>query len=409
MNTKEIKFRKRKKVLYHEYTAFRNEVIKHFVEKILPDSKVLFDPMAGTAPLIPYVNYLNLKAYFNDINPLHFYINKAKTFMINKTVKNILSGSSDYLFKEMSFRLRKLKRKSLVFSNKWIPDEILEDFKIAWNEFNEYEENICVFFKAVTLLCIRPFSSISQSEKNSLWYRPGGMTTKRDLVSIIRINIDRYLSFYEYYYSNNVLNKTGKYFFSVEDASSLKLKNRVDTIITSPPFPNRFDFTVTYGPELYFLSEVGSGPEINLLKKEILASNVVTDYSSFDNDLLAISEISPKTYNFLIEIRDKQLKTENDYYLRYYLKYYLNLYKILDKLIKILTDDGTLYIVVQNNIHRGELNNMEEFIKEYFQIKDFKVSRDYWKSRSHQGKRNISADYPLVLKKHLEVILKISR
>ena len=74
-----------------------------------------------------------------------------------------------------------------------------------------------------------------------------------------------------------------------------------------------------------------------------------------------------------------------------------------------LKNGGIMYIVIQNNIHRAELNAMDEFIEEYFQRQKIEVKVELSVPHSHQGRRNISANYPLVIKKHLETILKVTK
>ena len=63
-----------------EYGTFRPKIFKFLLEKVLPNSKNILDPMAGSAPLIPYIEKAGKKGYFNDIIPLFNLINKAKTY-----------------------------------------------------------------------------------------------------------------------------------------------------------------------------------------------------------------------------------------------------------------------------------------------------------------------------------------
>jgi len=403
INKSKIKIR----ILPREYSTFRDKIIDYFVANVFPSSRVVLDPMAGTSPLIPYVTELNLISYFNDLIPVHFYINRAKTYNVFKYITKLLDKDDEFFNKELYSCLKKLSNKKLIISDKWIPDEILEGLLYAWGTTDKYDKLVAIFFKAIILLCVRSFSSISRSEKNGTWYKPGGMTTNESLDSIIEVNISKYLNYYQHFYSRLKGKQMGQCKFFAEDASSLKLREKVDTIVTSPPYPNRYDCTVTYGPELYFLVHAEASPNLMDLKSTMLASNVVKDYETFKKDLAILSRIAPKTYAFLIEIEKKGLKKEKNYYLRYFVKYYSQLYHIFDKMLKLITKDGSIFIVIQNNIHRGELNAIDDFLEDYFLNKGLEVTREFNQSTVHQGKRNISAEHPLVLKKHIETILKI--
>lgn len=392
------------KFLHHEYATFRPNVCKYFIEEVLPNSHNILDPMSGTAPLIPYIEYLNLTAFFYDILPIYYFINKAKTYEVFKKVyKNRLAT----IEKELITCLKPLKNKKLVISRKWIPDDILEVLLDVWNLSDNYEKQINIFFKAIIILSIRSLSCTTVTPKNSTWYKPGGMTSEKDINQIVHENINKYGIYYDTYYNKLELSKGGKIRFNTCKAQLIQNLKNIDTIITSPPYPNRYDYVTMYRPELYFLSKVDSNINIETLRTEILASNKVIDFKLINNDIEIINKKSPKTMNFLLAVKGKGKEDENNYYFRCFMKYFTQLYNILDNLIDILIEKGRLFIVIQNNIHRGELNSMDDFVIDYFKHKGLEPNIVHQELHKHQGTRNISADYPLVLKKHKECIIEV--
>jgi len=72
--------------LYTEYGSFSRYVqafLKAEIEAIQKQQGrplIILDPMAGTAPLIPFVEKSGCIAVFNDLNPVHMYVNKAKLY-----------------------------------------------------------------------------------------------------------------------------------------------------------------------------------------------------------------------------------------------------------------------------------------------------------------------------------------
>ena len=64
------------KILSSEYGAFREEIQDVF-KRLLVKPSVILDPMSGTAPLIAFIETKGHTAYFNDILPVHFFVNKA--------------------------------------------------------------------------------------------------------------------------------------------------------------------------------------------------------------------------------------------------------------------------------------------------------------------------------------------
>lgn len=397
---------KKPKILSKEYASFRPDIINYFVTNVLPKSRIVFDPMSGTAPLIPHIEYFGLKAYFNDIMPIHYYINRSKTYKIYKQIK---IKKQSFLEHELKFCLKPLKNKQLLVSEKWIHDDILKGLLYGWEKTNSYEKALSIFFKSIIILCVRSYSSVSISSTNATWYKPGGITTGKSLEEIIKENIEKYLRYYKFYYSAKKKIKGGNCILSIENASTIKLKNKVDTIFTSPPFANRYDYTRMYAPELYFLSKAENQIEDVYLRKFILGTNVVTDYQTEQDDLRYISACSPKTMEFLSNVANKNDEDAKNYYLKYFAKYYSNFYRLVENLLTILQRGGKLYIVVQDNIHRGELNKMDVFLLDFFSRRKLKAEVVFKELRSHQGRRNISAEHPLVLKKHYETIVRIKK
>ena len=397
------------KILHKEYYSFRDDIVSYFDSHVLPLAKSILDPMAGTAPLIPYATKHGTKAFFNDIVPLHYFINRAKTVSVYRHIIDLLSKKPNFLTEEILECLVKMRKKKLIISDKWIPDENLAGLIYAWEMSNRYEDNVEIFIKSVILLCVRPFSSVSRSEKNATWYRPGGMSDDVDLSQVIEEAISKYLSYYKRFYMKIGRTEGETCTIMTGDATRLDLRKKIDAILTSPAYANRYDIVKMYGPELYFLSNLGLSPEIDSLRKSILATNVVSDYQFPEQDLNMLRDIAPKAYEFLLEIKSKQRPNEKDYYLRYFAKYYAELFKMFGHLTSMLSHNGSFYIAVQNSVHRGELNAMDDFIEDYYINKGFGVERVFVAMRTHQGRRNISADHPLVMKKHAETILRIRK
>jgi hypothetical protein len=339
--------------------------------------------MAGTSPLIPYVEHLGLKAYFNDLLPMHFYVNRAKTYTVFKKIKSIQSKNSKFLENELLKCLNRLRNKKLLMSENWIHESILDGLIEAWQQSNRYEKIVSWFFKAVILLCVRPYSSISPSEKNATWNKPGGMSTAETTREIVKERIEKFLCYYKNSYENSETVRGGECIFMTEDASVLHLPEKPRVILTSPAYANRYDYVTMYAPELFFLSKADYQTDLKILKTNILASNAVEDYSNPQQDLDNISRRSPMTYAFLLEVEEKGMARENNYYLRYYSKYYSGLFRILDNVLKLLRKDGKLYIVVQNNIHRGEVNYMGDFLKDYFLNYGLKVETVFNQLKPH--------------------------
>lgn len=398
-------FRKQN-ILHNEYATFRKDVVEFFLNYFSLKGVKLLDPMSGTIPLLPYAERCKIKADFFDILPVHTYINNAKRAIVYRDLQKTFDLNIDAIVKELESCIGKLDKKKLLISDDWLHEDILNELRKGWNKVEGYGDNIRSFFKAIIILCTRHYGSFYKSPKNTTWHKPGGLSTDRNLRDILVGGITKYFNYYKYYYAD-IKNISESVHIETVDIYTKEIRKKYDIIFTSPAFPNRYDYVRMYAPELYFLSVVENFPSLKFLNTKVLGTNTVTGYRNQEEDYKLISKMSPRTASFLNQVRKKQKPKEYDYYFRYFTQYYIQLFRLIDKLSNCLSKNGGLYLVVQNNVHKGELNEVDQFISDYCKIKGFLVKEAFSEYRSHQGRRNISAEHPIVLKKQKETILEI--
>jgi len=156
---------KKIKILHTEYGSFNDDIIQFLIRRLKEKKNCsLLDPMAGTAPLIPFIENNDYRAYFNDLMPLHFFINRAKTYDI---YQSYLKQGKIWYQKELQEALGTLRNKKSVISNEIIESSVFAGLTQAWNSLEKYEERQAILMRALILLCVRPFSSTIVS-KNSI-------------------------------------------------------------------------------------------------------------------------------------------------------------------------------------------------------------------------------------------------
>lgn len=385
------------KILSSDYAIFRPDIQEYIKERILPHHSIMLDPMAGTAPLIPFVETHGHIAYFNDILPIYFFINRAKKYKIFQTCNKY---GYKWFLRELLHCLALLKNKRLIISDKWIDDEVLGGLVQAWRETEEYDKDIATFLKAIVIMCVRPLSSITRTG-NHTWIKFGGASSNKNLREIITDCLVTFDKYYSHFYKSSQISKRGRCIFSIHDASRLNLKRKVDIILTSPPYCNRLDNIRLYAPENYFLTAVGYG----VPNRNCIGTNKVSDYDNFKSDFEYMTNESIYLKRLLNKIKKSPKQDDPKYYLKYYTRYFSMLNQSFKKLIKNLSPKGKVYIVLQDNTHRGELIEIDKALREL-------LNKDGWYSRvikkwerSHLGLRNISRDYAFVKKKHFEKLM----
>lgn len=388
------------RVLSSEYATFRR-IRDYIVERILPGHSVLYDPMAGTAPLIPVVETQGYVGYFNDISPVHLHINKAKAYRVFESYRKL---GHEWFIKELLHCMRRLKRTRLSLSEKWMDDAVLSRLLEAWGATENYDKNVSTLLKAVVLLCVRPLSSITKSS-NPTWIKVGGISSDRNLREIVSEKLGRFDKYYSNSYNPSSVTRRGRCVLSARNAAKVTLPRKVDLIVTSPPYCNRLDGFVQYGPENYFLTAAGH----RIRKQDMIGTTSVRDYRQFTRDLDRLTTSFEYAGRFLGQIRNSPKCDDPGYYLKYYTRYFAMLAEAFYGIMQNLLPKGKMYVVVQDNIHRGQLIEIDRFLSEIMRARGWRSRLVKKWERHHLGLRNISKDYAFVKKKHFEKLLLVSR
>lgn len=389
------------KILSSEYSAFRGQIQEFFKGKLGKEPKVILDPMAGTAPLIPFIETNGHTAYLNDILPLHFFINEAKTYQV---FQHYQQCGYDWFFQQLLYCMTPLEGKVLCMSNKWIDDSILHGLIRAWHATEHYDENSATLLKALILLCVRPFSSTTKS-RNPTWVKYGGVSSGKDLKEIIGESLTRFDEYYHHHYASSHLKREGECIITNRNAAELDLPQKVDFILTSPPYCNRIDLIVQYGPENYFLSALG----YTIPEEGLVSTPKVRDYDRLTQDFECLTNKSECARHLLTNIKKSKIPDDPDYYLKYYTRYFAMLFQVIGKVLSNLSPTGKMYIVTQDNIHRGQLIEIDKVLRELLGAKGWRSRLIKKWERHHMGLRNVSRQYAFVKPKHWEKLTVIWR
>jgi len=394
---------KKIKILHTEYGSYNDDIINFLIRRLKENKNIsLLDPMAGTAPLIPFIENNGYRAHFNDIMPIHYFINAAKTYDIYDSYQK--NGKKWYQ-RELEKCMESLKNKKVVISNEIIDKEVLEGFSHAWKSIGEYEKRQTILLRALLLLCIRPFSS-SIISKNPTWIKKGGgISSKKDLSEIVSESIDLYDKYYQNFYGENTISIKGKCIFYKNDVLKLSLKEKVDMIFTSPWYPNRLDPIALYRPETIFLSSMGySFPEYNQV-----STPRVREYTELEADYDFLTTNSSNANKILKRIKIMSEKKDSSYYIKYFTRYFAILYKIIKKTTEHLKSDGKMYVILQDNIHRGVLIEIDKILRELLKAYRWKCRIVKRFERHHLGLRNVSREHAFVKPRHYEKIMLIKK
>jgi hypothetical protein len=389
------------KVLSSEFSAFRPDVYEYIEKRIPEKPSVIFDPMSGTAPFIPFVEKHGHTAYFNDIVPLHYYINSAKTYA---AFEMFSKQGYDWFSSELLKCMFHLQGKRLCISDKEIDDQILKGLIASWQEFEKYDPDIKIILEAVMLLCVRPLSCVTKTT-NPTWLKSGGISSNKDLSEIISDSLLKLRHYYSYWYSKEEISIKGKCFFSIGDGAIFEAPQKADLIITSPPYCNRLDYNAQYRPENYFLSEVGHV----IHNSGIVGTTIVKDYSTFETDFEFLTNNSKYANKLLNKIKNYPKDDALSYYIKYYTRYFAMVYHTIETALNNMNLDGKMYVVLQDNTHRGQVIEIDSVIKELLKPNGWQLKTVKKWERHHLGLQNVSKGHAFIKQKQFEKLVVIQQ
>jgi len=387
------------KLLTPEYATFRSEILEYIEPKEFKKPTILLDPMAGTAPLIPLIEINGHKAYFNDILPLHGYINKAKTYDIYETYNK---HGYDWFFQQLVKCMSQLKGKRLYISEKPIEEDILAGLIKAWHAVEEYDSKNATLLKAVILVCVRPLSSITKTE-NPTWFKAGGMSSGKDLQEIIKESLMKFHNYYSFSYNSKPVIKRGTCIITTQSVDKFRPQEKVNLIITSPPYCNRMDYKATYRPENYFLAAAGEPVH----ESNLIGTTMVKDYKTLEDDYTYLTRRSAYAKRLLDKVKNSKNRDDPVYYFKYYTRYFAMVTRGIIDSVQNLLPSGKMYIVTQDNVHRGQMIEIDTILRELLGASGWQSRIVKKWERSHLGLRNISREHALVKPKQFEKMLVI--
>ena len=318
------------------------------------ESRTIWDPMGGQAYHLSALAQKSSKLFINDINPallLLAFLRNPKS--INNHI-NLCSRLEDIL--RDGFALPSLES-SITHSENWISDkaaaELKSLFKLAEldklkNPFTsgwrvdrlDGEREFQIFVLAIIVFSARSLIAYTQS-RNVTWTKKGGYTRYSSIADPIRAALQNWKRYSEEAIRNKIL-KNGKIIIETNSIqeSLPNTKFTPDTIITSPPYANRLDYSSMWGPEANLLSFLYN-VETSTLKKQQIGSIVVRG-SNRNIDLEWPPQILESLEKILVD--DKSHGSAN-YYFPFFVNYTRGIWDSMRNITSLKCAPGTKFFV----------------------------------------------------------------
>lgn len=332
----------------HPYTAkLIPHIPRYFIEKYTKKNDAILDPFCGSGTTLLEGRVLGRNAIGIDINPLAVLISEVKTTPLDI---NKLSLAIHLVKDEMKNINRKI---TIEFPNinywfcKKAQNELSKIKFIVENLNGKFNESIYKFF----LVC---FSSIIRKSSYADTRTAKTYKSKRVIEKVKNGWVPRPIQYFEealekYFERINCLleHLNGNNYVKVfqgdsRETSAILKKNgieKVDLIITSPPYINAQDYFRSYKLELWWLG-LATPEEVRKLNKQALGTENISGYNY---------NSPPKSeYRFLNTILNKIWRiNKRKSYIVY--NYFQNMRDFFEKSYVVLKIGGHFCLITGNN------------------------------------------------------------
>ncbi len=240
---------------FHPYPAkFIPQIPKYFVEQFSEPGDVIYEPFLGSGTTAVEANIMGRNVIGNDANELAVLISKVKTTPISlqhlNNLESLLNNIYNKIFLLYSGNKIEIKKPDIINLDLWFKDYVINELVLIKEEIEKLED------KTLRDFCLVAFSGIiinvSNQDSDTRYVRVHKNIKQfetydrfaRQLNKLKKIMIISYKQL-ENGYSN----------FKVADTrmDGIFPDNSANLTITSPPYPNAYDYHLYHKYRLFWL------------------------------------------------------------------------------------------------------------------------------------------------------------
>lgn len=362
----------------HEYKGkFNPQIVKFLIERsALPEKGIVFDPFVGSGTTLVESLHLGNNAIGIDANPLAVEISKAKTFMLKSEEADMTKFENVFrrLIDNVASRTQDIKNyahileiddKSLAYLNSWFPKKILAE--LLWLRCAVRDKMPDEWASIANIFISSIVRDVSLQEPADLRIRRRKSKLKiKSVAPELKMTLDSIMPHCKA--AINLLNNSRRrlladvYCGNSGEANSLvrrslrKLhENKVDVIVTSPPYATALPYIDTDRLSLVLLG-LKRKAELLKLEKSLIGNREISEreFKEGEEDLARISLRLPSEIRDFILLLHRATKDCAVGFRRRNLpvllaRYFLSINKVLVETTKMLSKEGEAFWIVGRN------------------------------------------------------------
>lgn len=302
----------------HPYPAkFIPQIPRCFIEQLSKPEDTVYEPFLGSGTTAVEANILGRNAIGNDVNELAVLISKVKTTPIPtkrlNTLDSLLNRTYNRIDLLYSGKENGIEKPDIVNLDMWFKDFVINELVIIKEEIQKLADNDLKDFCLVALSGI--IINVSAQDSDTRYVRVPKKINYFDTFERFAKQLNKLRKIMSASYKEIA---AGHSEFKVADTRTENIfpENSADIAVTSPPYPNAYDYHLYHKYRLFWLemnfhqlrkSEIGAHADYS--KKN--GPNEFDFMKDMEKCMLNTSRILKKGSYFVLVIGDSILKGRN--------------------------------------------------------------------------------------------------
>ncbi|MFX0135555.1 MAG: DNA methyltransferase [Candidatus Hodarchaeota archaeon] len=384
---KEIKARQHYTQEIHSYPGkLIHHIPNYFISRFSEKGDTVLDTFCGTGTVLAEARLNSRNSYGIEINPLSCLISRVKTTPLDTIKLRNESIKLFYEFEKLDGNIAFHKFPNIYF---WFDRERINGLSKFLHLLNFIEDKkFKEFFQVCLSSIIRKVSyadprispAVKSKKRLESIEHYGLPSVMESFKEAVNLNIERIEKFSRKCDWNCFVE------IKESDAREIKLENnRIDLVITSPPYINAQKYIRSTKLEIFWLG---------LLNED--------EITKLDSDLVGTEKVFAESYNFLhntgYNLADQIISTiYNKDHRRAYIayKFYVDMNKVFGEIFRVLKEEKYFVLIIGNNTIKGINVPNQEILAEIAINNGFTIEHvfiDYIKSYGLMTKRNKTAN-----------------
>lgn len=386
----------------HSFHRYYGKLIpaipSYFIKEFTKKDDIVFDPFSGSGTVAVEAKRLKRNFVGVEINPLSVEIARAKTYDLKTEILNRINNELVNMIENDKSKVKENEKPYIMNRDHWFKEFVQEDLIRIKKDIDKYFEenkNYSIEYKKFYLLTLSAIiKNVSNADTRHVF--PGFSKRMHQLEEEGKIHTDVKASFkraikarsksYSIYENNK--NYTDILEGDSTEINLDKYKNKVDLIVTNPPYISSVRYIETLKLEMYWMEVIKTLEEYNNLAHEMIGNDKLRKEEYKDIELTNYQEINDLINDmYAIDIKSAKIIGE----------FFNKMEKVIIKMSRLLKKDKYLVMKISDSKMKKKKISTGKFLtliaeKNGFKLKDVFLDEINNNSRSLTTARNTYSD-----------------